>query len=220
MAVSSKDNNSKKAKKRVKVKKTQAVKEAAASDSPWKGISSKGWKPKHDYDGDDFYDEIFYMAFNGATDAEIACALDLSATAFSLMKHGKYDIWNDEENKRRGTRILKVLERARRRIVQAIRGKYLQAALGGQEVENVTTVTRHLRIDGQMTDDEEVQVSRTKTKTLPNMQALSTLLFHYDNEWRKVQRGTDEETQEIPQEIESGIDVAKWIEKEVGVKNW
>ena len=51
------------------------------------------------------------------------------------------------------------------------------------------------------------------------MQALSTLLFHYDADWRKVQRGADEESSDIPQEIESGIDVAKWIEQEVSRKN-
>ena len=135
------------------------------------------------------------------------------------MKNGKYDKWSAEENERRSSRMAKVLARARKQILRAIRGKYLQAALGGQEIENVTTVTRHLRIDGQITNNEEVQVSTTRTKTLPNMQALSTLLFHYDADWRKVQRGADEESSDIPQEIESGIDVAKWIEQEVSRKN-
>ncbi|MBQ9340044.1 MAG: hypothetical protein IJS13_06910 [Paludibacteraceae bacterium] len=221
-------NNKTKAKKKVKVKKSSTRKKSNAAAAqqaeenviaPWKGMSTKGWQRKHDYDSDDLYDEMYYLAFNGATDSEIACALNLSETAFSLMKNGKYDKWSAEENERRGSRMVKVLARARKQILRAIRGKYLQAALGGQEIENVTTVTRHLRIDGQITDNEEVQVSTTRTKTLPNMQALSTLLFHYDADWRKVQRGADEESSDIPQEIESGIDVAKWIEQEVSRKN-
>jgi len=180
----------------------------------WKGMSI-GRPPKHDYNGDDFYDEVFFLAFNGATDAEIASAMGLSDNTFNQMKSGDYEHWQDEKGKAHTERLVKVLARARRRIVQAIRGKYLQAALGGQEVENVTTTTRHLKIDGQVTDDEEVQVTRTKTKTLPNMQALATLLYHHDPEWRKVQRGLDEESSDIPQEIESGVDICKWIEQEV-----
>lgn len=220
MGVSS--NNSVKEKKaKVKVKAKKKNKEELLQQelqqpiAPWNGMSTHGWKKKHDYDSDDLYDEIFYLAFNGATDAEIACALDLSETAFSLMKNGKYERWTQEENERRGSRIVKVLARARTRIVQAIRGKYLQAALGGQDVENVTTVTRYLRIDGQITNNEEVQVSRTKTKTLPNLQALSTLLFHYDSDWRKVQRGEDNN---LHQDVETGIDVCRWIEQEVSGK--
>ncbi len=181
---------------------------------PWKGMSA-GRKAKNDYDSDDFYDEVFFLAFNGASDAEIACAFDITPTYFSLIKSGKVVKWSDEENVRRSARLVKVLERARKKIVQAIKGKYLQAALGGQKVEHVSTVTRKLRIDGRLTEDEEVQTTVTTTQTLPNMQALATLLYHHDPEWRKVQRGQDEEASDIPTEIETGIDICRWIEKEV-----
>lgn len=186
-------------------------------DKPWKGMSI-GRPPKYDYDGDEFYDEIFFLAFNDANDGEIAYSMGLTETAFNLMKNGKYDKWSEEENRRRSERLVKVLARARKKIIQAVRGKYLQTALGGQDVENVSTTKRHLVVDGRMTDDVEVQTTTTKTKTLPNMQALATFLYHHDPEWRKVQRGLDEEAQDIPTEVEKGIDIEKWIEQEVTSK--
>ncbi len=184
--------------------------------APWKGMS-KGRSAIDDYDGDDFYDEVFFLAFNGASDAEIACAFDITPTYFSLIKHGKVVHWTDEENKRRSARLVKVLERARKKILQAIKGKYLQAALGGQDVESISTVTRKVRMPGVESPVDVVQETVTRTKTLPNMQALATLMFHYDKDWRKVQRGVDDDTQGVPQDIETGIDIHKWIEREVGV---
>lgn len=179
---------------------------------------SAGRPPKYDYDGDEFYDEIFFLAFNDANDGEIAYSMGLTESVFNLMKNGNYEAWTEEENKRRSERLSKVLARARKKIIQAVRGKYLQAALGGQDVENVSTTKRHLVVDGRMTDDVEVQTTTTKTKTLPNMQALATFLYHHDPEWRKVQRGLDEEAQDIPTEVEKGIDIEKWIEQEVTSK--
>ncbi|MGM9810981.1 MAG: hypothetical protein ACI30J_08980 [Paludibacteraceae bacterium] len=184
--------------------------------APWKGMS-KGRQAKNDYDSDDFYDEAFFLAFNGASDAEIANAFDITPTYFSLIKNGKVVEWSKEDNARRSARLLKVLERARKKIMQAIKGKYLAAALGGQEVESISTTTRMVRLSGQDAPAEVIQETRTKTKTLPNMQALATLMFHYDKEWRKVQRGLDEETQDVPTNIETGIDIEKWIEREVGI---
>lgn len=192
--------------------------ETANHKAAWAGMS-RGRPPKHNYDGEDFYDEVFYLAFNGATDAEIASAMGLSEKTFSQMKNGTYAAWKNERGERYTEHLCKVLTRARKRIIQAVRGKYLQAALGGQEVENITTTTRHLKIDGQVTEDEEVQVTRTRTKTQPNMQALATLLYHYDPEWRKVQRGLDVEASDVPQEIETGIDICKWINQEVTQTN-
>lgn len=187
-----------------------------APDAPWKGMS-RGRQAKNDYDSDDFYDEVFFLAFNGASDAEIACAFDITPTYFSLIRNGKVVKWTDEENARRSARLVKVLERARKKIAQAIKGKYLAAALGGQDVESVSTTTRMVRMAGSETPVEVVQETRTKTKTLPNMQALATLMFHYDKDWRKVQRGLDDETQDIPTNIETGIDIHRWIEREVGI---
>ena len=92
------------------------------SPKPWKGMS-KGRPPKHDYNGDDFYDEVFFLAFNGANDAEIASAMGLSDNTFNQMKNGEYEHWQDEKGKAHTERLVKVLARARRRILQAIKGK-------------------------------------------------------------------------------------------------
>jgi hypothetical protein len=194
----------------------EATPQPETPPAPWKGMS-KGRQEISDWDSDDFYDEVFFLAFNGASDAEIACAFDITPTYFSLIKHGKVAHWSAEDNAHRSARLVKVLERARKKILQAIKGKYLQAALGGQDVESVSTVTRKMRIPGEETPVDVIQETVTRTKTLPNMQALATLMFHYDKDWRKVQRGQDDDTTGIPQDIETGIDIHKWIEREVGV---
>jgi len=77
-------------------------------------------RPKFDYDGDDFYDEVLALAMQGMTDAEIADALadklgdSLSPERFNCMKNGTYEAWTEEENKQRGERLCKVLARGRR----------------------------------------------------------------------------------------------------------
>lgn len=177
-----------------------------------------GRPPKHDYDADEFYLTIHSAAIAGATDAEIAHSLDLSPEAFSQMKGGTYDGWSEEENLRRSERLFKVLTHARASIVSSLRSRYLMVALGGQEVETTATVSRRLRIDGQLTDDEEIQTTRTRSKTQPSLQAISTLLYHWDKEWRLIQQGKDQESQDIPTDVQQGIDISKWIDQEVQAK--
>lgn len=146
---------------------------------------------KFDYDSDDFYDEILALSMQGLTDAEIADALDdkfgvsLSPEVFNCMKNGNYDKWSDEENERRSARLAKVLARGRRKINSIVRGAYLKAALGGKKIKNKTVTTRKLKIDGIYTEDEEIQTTEGETELPPNMQALSTWLYHHDEEWRK-----------------------------------
>ena len=67
---------------------------------------------KHNYDSPDFYKRIEALAMNGYTDSEIANELNLSDDVFGSMKNGNYQCWNDEENKRRGDEIGRVLARA------------------------------------------------------------------------------------------------------------
>lgn len=178
-------------------------------------------KPKFDYDSDDFYDEVLALSMQGMTDAEIADALadrfgeSLSPEMFSCMKNGKYEAWNDEENKRRGERLSKVLARGRRKTNAIVRGAFLKAALGGKKLHHKTTTRRKLRIDGKYTDDEEIQTTETEQEMPYNMQALSTWLYHHDPEWRKVERKLDTEATDVPMNIKTGIDINKWIEKEV-----
>ena len=157
---------------------------------------------KFDYDSDDFYDEILALSMQGLTDAEIADEM------FSCMKNGNYEAWSDEENERRSARLSKVLARGRRKINSIVRGAYLKAALGGKKIKNKTVTTRKLKIDGVYTEDEEIQTTEGETELPPNMQALSTWLYHHDEEWRKV-----EKKQEDDEDVSSNgsIDIEKWI---------
>ncbi len=176
---------------------------------------------KFDYDSDDFYDEILALAIQGLTDAEIADALSdkfgqsLSPEAFSTMKNGRYENWTEEENRRRSARFIKVLARGRRKITSIVRGAYLKGALGGKKVKSRTTVRRKLRINGEYSDDEEIQTSETEQELPYNMQALATWLYHHDAEWRKVERKQDDEASDIPANINKGVDIDAWIKKEI-----
>lgn len=155
---------------------------------------------KFDYDSDDFYDEILALAMQGLTDAEIADALEtkfgtsLSPESFSCMKNGTYRQWTKKENKVRSERLNKVLARGRRKINSLVRGTFLKAALGGRKLKNKSTVTRKMRTpDGSETDAEEIQTTEMENEMPPNIQALSTWLYHHDEEWRKIQRKEDED---------------------------
>lgn len=175
---------------------------------------------QRDYDADELYDEIFALAMQGSTDKEIAFNLQdklgysIEPSAFSKMIDGKYEYWSEEENERRGKRLRQVLARARSKINAIVRGRYLKVALGGIKVRHKSKVIRHLRIDGVITEDEEVQVTETEQELAPNAQALSTWLYHHDPEWRKVQRGEDTDDGSVVRATK-GIDVESWIDKEM-----
>lgn len=185
-------------------------------------MSKAGRPSKFNYDSDEFYDEIFALAMQGATNAEIAFGLEdrfghsLDDKAFLAMIHGRYQPWSEEENQRRGSRLRAVLARARQKINMIVRGRYLKTALGGIKTKNRSTTYRRLRVDGHLTDDEEIQTTESEIEYPPNMQALSTWLYHHDPDWRKVQRGedVDEENQ-----VDVGIDIGQWIDKELEEKN-
>lgn len=177
-------------------------------------------KPKFDYNGNVFYDEILALAMQGLSDAEIADSLSdnlgdsLSPEAFSRMKNGKYDGWTKKQNKERSKRICQVLARGRRKINAIVRGAYLKAAIGGKKVKSETKVTRRMKLpDGSLSDIEDVQTSATEQELPPNVQALSTWLFHHDEEWRKISKGESDD--DIPAGITKGIDIDAWIKEEV-----
>lgn len=169
---------------------------------------------KFDYDSDEFYDEIFALALNGATDKEIAFGLEehfgvsLSPINFGKMIRGNYAPWTDEENERRSARLNRVLEHGRNKINMLVRTRYLKAALGGIVTKNVTK--RRMQIDGQLTDNEIIQTSEIELP--PNMQALSMWLYHHDPEWRNIQKGLEAADEEI--NGENGVDIAAWIDLE------
>ena len=152
---------------------------------------------KFDYDSDDFYDEIL---------------------ALSMQGNGTYEAWSDEENERRSARLCKVLARGRRKINSIVRGAYLKAALGGKKIKNKTVTTRKLKIDGVYTEDEEIQTTEGETELPPNMQALSTWLYHHDEEWRRVEK-KQEDDEDVPNSTTKGVDIDAWIRKEVETDN-
>lgn len=187
------------------------------NNKPWVGMSQPlgGRPPKHDYDDDEFYDQVFYWAFNGANNSEIASMMDLNADVFGCMVNGNYNKWNEEQNERRSKRLARVLASAREKINMKVRGKYLQAALGGIKVKSKTT--RYIK--GEEDTTMEV-VQETETELAPNMQALSTWLYHHDPDFRKVQRGYEpsESTAAHAGNIEQGVNIAAWIEDHVVVR--
>lgn len=179
-----------------------------------------GRPPKFNYDRDDFYDAIASLAMQGFTNRGIAWRLadtfgeSLTPQVFSQMVQGTYENWTDEENERRSKRITECLASARDNVNCIVRGRFLKAALGGIKLHNKNVTKRKLLIDGS--PEEVVQTTETETETPPNIQALSTWLYHHDPEWRKVQKGLEPE-EEIGKNIESGIDTESWIEKEIGL---
>lgn len=186
-------------------------------------------KPKHDYDSTDFYKLIEQLAMNGYTDEEIANELNLSGDVFGAMKNGNYQGWNEEENERRGSEIYRVLAHGRTKIIALLRGAYIKGAFGGKKTKS--KVVKYVQDKcpcmgadkkcpdcggtGWVTLTDKAVIQESETELPPNMQAISTLLYHHDPEWRKVERKLDEEASNIPTDIDHGIDIGKWIEKEV-----
>lgn len=191
-------------------------------------VRKGGIKPKIDYDDDQFYEIIYTLAYQGMTDAEIADGLldsDLhvfiSPDTFNAMKAGRYQSWTEEENAYRSQRMQRVLERARRKINAAVRNKYLKMALGLHKTKNVTTVARRMRIDGELTDNEDIQTSTTEIEYAPSLQAMSVWLHHHDPEWRKREGVVQEDVENDPNvvtESEESIDIEQWIEQESKAK--
>ena len=152
-----------------------------------------GRKPKYDYTGKKFLSLVESYAKKGFTDKEIAYALNLYPTYFCELK-GQH------------SEISESLSRGRAQINAAVRAKYLAVALGGIKTKN--TVTRKLRMaDGTLTDDEEIQT--TESELAPSLQAMSTWLYHHDEEWRRIERNED-----LDEEVQSdgSIPISKWID--------
>lgn len=177
-------------------------------------------KPKFDYDGMSFYSEIERLAANGSTESEISYLLadkfgvDLNPGTFISMKNGNYANWTKEQNEVRSALICKHLERGRQKINAIVRGRFLKAAIGGIIVKGKSVTKRHMIVDGRQTDDLVVDERTTEQETPPNIQALSVWLYHFDPEWKQVQRGKDDDSN-LPFDPKKGISIQKWIEKEI-----
>lgn len=178
-------------------------------------------KPKFDYDGEEFYDEIRRLAMQGQKDSEIAYSLadkfgvDLVPDSFGRMKHGNYTGWSEEQNKIRSEKVCRALARGREQINSLVRARYLKTAIGGVKVKGTTTVKRHMIINGERTDDMVVEVRETEQETPPNIQALATWLYHFDDDWRAMQQGKKEDEKgNIPFDPKKGVSIHAWIERE------
>lgn len=161
--------------------------------------------PKYNYDIDNFYDEVLALSMKGYTDAEIADAIEdvlgftLSPEVFCCMKNGNYKGWTEEENERRGQRLSKVLARGRRKTNATVRGAYLSAAIGGKKTKNVVRTYAEVKCPcggenikckkcfgtGKIVSTSKSVIQETENELPPNTQALSTWLYHHDEEWRK-----------------------------------
>lgn len=154
-----------------------------------------GRKPKYNYTSEEFLSLIESYAKKGFTDKEIAYAIGLSPQKFC-------------EKKRRYSQLSEVLTRGRATITAAVRAKFLAMALGGIKTKSVTK--RKLRDeDGNYTGEEEIQ--SIESELAPNLHAQSVWLYHYDEDWKKVERKQDEDTDDIPTNIDKGISVSEWI---------
>ena len=153
-----------------------------------------GRKPKFDYTSEDFLSLVESYAKKGFTDKEIAHVIGLCPQTFC-------------EKKNEYPEFSEVLSRARCAINSLVRAKFLAMALGG--VKTKSTTIRKLRDkEGDLTGEEEVQI--TEGELAPNLSAQMTWLYHYDEDWRKIERKQDEEA-DIPTDINHGISIDSWI---------
>lgn len=153
-----------------------------------------GRKPKFDYTSKDFLSSVETYAKKGFTDKEIAYAIGLTPQKFS-------------EKKSAYSELSEVLSCARSAINAVVRAKFLSMALGG--IKTTSTTVRKLKDkDGNLTGEEEVQT--VEGELAPNLHAQSVWLYHYDEDWRKIERKQDEDA-DIPTDIEHGINIDSWI---------
>jgi hypothetical protein len=164
------------------------------SNSESRNKRNGGRKPKYDYTSDDFLSLVESYAKKGFTDKEIAFATGITPETFCIKKNEL-------------PQLSQVLARGRALITSTVRAKFLAMAMGGIKTKN-TTVRKLRDKDGNLTGEEEVQT--TEGELAPSLQAQSVWLYHYDEDWRKVERKQDEEA-DIPTDINHGISIDSWI---------
>lgn len=109
----------------------------------------------------------------------------LEPSVFSRMKNGKYDGWNEQENKLRSMLMCQALQRARVKLSLVYKGVYDKMALGKWKTKSKTTTTREtIGKDGEPCT--ETTTTETETELPPNMQAITTWRFNHDPEFRKA----------------------------------
>lgn len=147
-------------------------------------------KKKIDYDGEEFYNQIFTLASGGATDEQLAFQLNpsLRASTFKAMKEGTYERWTPTQNARRSERIQRTLEQARSKVDQAITNVMLRSMLGKNK--SVTTVEKTVTeydAAGQVQGSTVIKTVTT-TEEGPNIRLIEKWLTHHDQNWRKIEQ--------------------------------
>lgn len=166
--------------------------------------SHKTNKPKFDYCGAEFLQEIETLAAKGFTDRAVAQALTakfgeaLNPTYFSELKNEQDADGSPTE---RGARISEALTRGRERINLIVRDTYLKTALGGKKVKTIVRRFAEVKCEcggdaactlcsgtGRYPAPEKpvVVIEESEQELAPNVQALSTWLFNHDLEWRRL----------------------------------
>ncbi len=172
-------------------------------------------KPKYDYDSDYFYQRIQESADRQMQenhiiwDKVIAQDLELDTTVFSDMKRGTYTPWSKEENERRSKLINQVLSRARASVEPEVWKMILEMGLGKVQAQDITFD----KIGDKIQDEQRITVH----KLPPNLSALQMWLRHHSQMYRSIESGKleEEDNCDIPTDINHGVDIGKWIEKEV-----
>lgn len=166
-----------------------------------------GRKPKFDYTSEDFLSLVESYAKKGFTDKEIAYSLGLSPQTFSEKKSEYHE-------------LSEVLVRGRATITAAVRAKYLAMAMGGVKVKSETRrfVQEKCHCMGEdkkcldcggtgwVTLTDKAIVQETISELAPSLQAQSVILYHYDPDWKNVERKQDDD-----EDNEVDIDESKWI---------
>ena len=176
-----------------------------------KSIKTKkrgGNKPKFDYTSEEFLSSIESYAKRGFTDKEIALSLGICPQTFS-------------EKKNSIPELAEVLSRGRATVTAAIRAKYFAMAMGGIKIKTETRrfIQEKCHCAGEdkecpdcggtgwVTLTDKAIIQETISELAPSLQAQSVILYHYDPEWKSVERKQDSE------EVTSSgsIDIDKWI---------
>lgn len=170
-------------------------------------------RPKYDYDSEDFYRRIRKSAERQMRDSHIiwdkviAKDLSLNERTFSEMKRGEYRHWSESENETRRRRINEVLSEAEESFTPEVWKMILEMGLGNAESQDTVFDV----VDGKAKNSQRVTVH----KLPPNLGALQLWLRHHSKTYRGVESGKADNDDDVPTEISHGVDIDKWIEKEV-----
>ena len=149
-----------------------------------------GRKPKFDYTGAEFLNQISSLASKGYTDKEIAYSIGLNGSTFS-------------EKKSEHPEIAEALSRARAHTNTIVRAAFLKTALGGRIVRTTQYVQKRCECKGQdkecpicdgtgwITPDQHKVV--TETELAPNLMAQQRWLMNYDTEWKNRVTGESDD---------------------------